>query len=133
MNLEAAIEQEENLTLNQYQQAAIKTAVYRNSVDKIIQRKDVNELLKLLYSVSGLSGEAGELSNKVKKIIRDNEGIIDKETRHRLMLELGDVLWYVSDVASLLNFALSDVASVNLFRLYGRKREGKLKGEGDER
>ncbi len=103
------------LDLNQYQREARKTAVYPVE-------------LGLIYSVLGLTGEAGELANKVKKTIRD--GGIDPD---ELAAELGDVLWYVSAVADNLGFKLEHIAEANLNKLRTRAEKGTLRGSGDDR
>lgn len=84
--------------------------------------------LALAYCALGLTGEAGEYSEKVKKLIRD--GKLDKPLS---LKELGDVLWYVTRSANELGYSLNDVAEVNLVKLGDRKERGVLQGSGDER
>lgn len=86
-----------------------------------------------LEKVLGLSGEAGEAADKVKKIIRDKGGKLSLEDRAAVVKELGDVLWYVANVARYLNVSLSEVAEGNIEKLSSRKQRNKLHGEGDER
>lgn len=86
-----------------------------------------------LEKVLGLAGEAGEVADKVKKIIRDKDGHISEEDRDAIMKELGDVMWYVASVARYLNVSLSEVAEGNIKKLSSRKKRNKLHGEGDER
>ena len=77
-----------------------------------------------MYSVLGLNGEAGEVAEVVKKMIRDKGKQLSEEDRHDLLKELGDVLWYLSKIASKLGFSLEDVARSNLLKLkerYGDK------------
>ena len=81
----------------------------------------------------GLSGEAGEVAEKVKKVIRDKGGEFDDDTRLAICKELGDVLWYVAQIASELNLDLSNVAQGNLDKLADRAKRGKIKGNGDDR
>ncbi len=85
----------------------------------------------LTYAVVGLVGEAGELANKLKKILRGDK--TQAEYRRQMIDELGDVLWYVSAVASELDTDLSGVAHNNLTKLRGRLEADTLKGEGDDR
>ena len=106
--------------LNQYQKEAIKTAVYP-------------EADALLYTVLGLNGEAGELAEKAKKMIRDDAGILYEERRLAMIKELGDVLWYVATTAKELNVTLQEVAQTNVDKLRSRQQRGKLKGSGDDR
>ena len=76
---------------------------------------------------------AGEAADKVKKILRDKGGYASEEDRTALVKELGDVLWYVANVARYLGVSLSDVAEGNIEKLSSRKKRNKLHGEGDER
>ena len=78
-----------------------------------------------MYSVLGLNGEAGEVAEVVKKMIRDKGKKLSEEDKQDLLKELGDILWYLSKVASKLEFSLEDVANANLLKLkerYGDKR-----------
>lgn len=86
-----------------------------------------------LEKVLGLAGEAGEAADKIKKIIRDKNGVASDEDRGAIAKELGDVLWYVAGVARYLNLPLSEVADGNLEKLESRYQRNKLHGEGDER
>ncbi|WCM39583.1 nucleoside triphosphate pyrophosphohydrolase family protein [Thermus antranikianii] len=108
------------MTLNEYQQEAKKTALYP-------------EAYRLLYPTLGLAGEAGELANKVKKILRDHGGNLNQATREDLVAELGDVLWYVAQLATDLGVSLEEVAQGNLAKLRSRLERGKLGGSGDNR
>lgn len=84
--------------------------------------------MALAYTALGLTGESGEYSEKIKKLIRD--GVLDK----RLALaELSDVLWYLTASAKELGHTLQDVAEVNIIKLADRAERGKLRGVGDER
>ena len=78
-------------------------------------------------------GEAGEVADKVKKILRDKNGVFDKDSRDAIKFELGDVLWYISQLSSELGYELEEVASSNLQKLMSRKLRGKIKGSGDNR
>ncbi len=109
------------MDLNQYQQKARTTARYPEVGNNPI------------YPTLGLSGEAGEVADKVKKVIRDKDGLFDKQTKEAIKLELGDVLWYVSQLSSELGFTLEDVGRSNLEKLASRASRGRLSGEGDLR
>jgi NTP pyrophosphatase (non-canonical NTP hydrolase) len=87
----------------------------------------------IIYPVLGLSGEAGEISEKIKKIFRDKKGEISSEDKEMLKLELGDVLWYLTQIASELKVDLEEVAQKNIAKLYSRMERGKLGGSGDKR
>ena len=73
------------------------------------------------------------MAEKVKKVIRDKSGIFDKESKLGIKKELGDVLWYVSNLCTELNFNLEDVALQNLEKLKLRAAKGKIRGSGDDR
>jgi NTP pyrophosphatase (non-canonical NTP hydrolase) len=81
----------------------------------------------------GLAGEAGEVANKVKKVFRDDGGVVSMERALQLEDELGDVLWYVAQVADELHLDLSQIAHKNLSKLASRKERGALAGSGDAR
>ncbi len=86
-----------------------------------------------LEKILGLTGEAGETADKVKKILRDKGGCASEEDRQALIKELGDVLWYVANISRYLGVPLSEVAKGNIDKLSSRKKRNKLHGEGDER
>ncbi len=83
--------------------------------------------------VLGLTGEAGETADKVKKILRDKNGVVSDEDRELLIKELGDVLWYLAAISRYLGVPLSEVAKGNLDKLESRYQRNKLHGEGDKR
>ena len=86
-----------------------------------------------IYPTLGLVGEAGEVAEKVKKVIRDKKGLFDNESKKGLKKELGDVLWYVSNLCTEFNFSLDDIALQNLEKLKLRAAKGKISGSGDDR
>jgi len=87
----------------------------------------------ITYPTLGLANEVGEFTGKIKKILRDKKGIISKEDKEALKGELGDVLWYFTQVCTELGFKLEDVAESNLDKLFSRLKRGKISGEGDNR
>ena len=87
----------------------------------------------VIYPTLGLANEAGEVAGKIKKIFRDKEGMITDSDREALKAELGDVLWYLSQVATELNLVLDDIAEYNIAKLLDRQARGKIQGEGDNR
>lgn len=109
------------MTFEEYQKLSRETAVYPN--------KDNN----FIYPVLGLAGEAGEVAEKIKKVLRDDNGVITDQKREDVKKELGDVLWYIAQVATELNMLLEDVASHNIEKLFLRKERGQLHGDGDNR
>lgn len=109
------------MEFNDYQEKAQKTAVY--PIDA-----------KVIYPVLGLNGEAGEVAEKIKKIIRDkNSDFSNPLDILEIVKELGDCLWYLSNIASNLGVTLDQVAKINLEKLISRKKRKVLKGEGDNR
>jgi NTP pyrophosphatase (non-canonical NTP hydrolase) len=109
------------MELNNYQEMARSTAIYPD------------QGANLVYPALGLCGEAGEVAEKVKKIIRDDAGVITDAKRDVIAAELGDVLWYVAQVAAELDYSLEDIASLNLEKLASRAQRGVLGGSGDSR
>jgi NTP pyrophosphatase (non-canonical NTP hydrolase) len=87
----------------------------------------------LAYPALGLAGEAGEVAEHAKKAIRDDGGEVSDERRAAMAAELGDVLWYVAQLASELGLDLDAVAQANLDKLLSRQRRGVLSGSGDDR
>jgi NTP pyrophosphatase (non-canonical NTP hydrolase) len=85
------------------------------------------------YLVLGLTSEAGEVAGKYKKIIRDNDGQFTQENTDSLLDELGDVLWYCSELATALKTNLAAVAARNVQKLESRAQRGKIAGSGDNR
>jgi NTP pyrophosphatase (non-canonical NTP hydrolase) len=104
-----------------YQKLSRKTAIYPN--------KDKN----FIYPTLGLAGESGEVAEKIKKVIRDNNGVVDDKRKEELKKELGDVLWYLSQIATELNLSLEEVALFNIEKLSSRLERGKISGSGDNR
>jgi NTP pyrophosphatase (non-canonical NTP hydrolase) len=86
-----------------------------------------------LYPTLGLCGEAGEVADKVKKVLRDRGGVFDAQAREDLALELGDVLWYVAQLATELNLELEQIAAANLSKLADRAARNVISGSGDRR
>jgi len=108
------------MDMNAYQAAAKETAVF--PADQGV-----------VYTTLGLASEAGEVADKVKKIIRDSGGVFSDEARESIKKELGDVLWYVSGLAWELGFSLTEVADANITKLSSRFERGKIGGSGDDR
>jgi len=109
------------MTFQEYQEEARKTAIYPN--------KDNN----FVYPTLGLAGEAGEVAEKIKKVIRDGNGIVSEEKKVEITKELGDVLWYVANLAKELGISLEEVAQKNLEKLQSRQQRNELHGSGDNR
>jgi NTP pyrophosphatase (non-canonical NTP hydrolase) len=111
------------MTFNNYQTNASRTAFY----PRVFKNQG------LYYTALGLVGEAGEIANKVKKIMRDNNGNLEELAKADIFDELGDVLWYCASLADELGVNLEDVAKLNLIKLEDRINRGKIQGSGDKR
>lgn len=112
------------LSFNDYQAGTAHTAIYPEA--------GTGSLLALSYVSLGL-GETGEIQGKVKKIIRDSNGIVNDEKRREIGKEIGDVLWYLARLAEELDYPLGYLAQANLTKLSDRKERGVLQGSGDNR
>jgi NTP pyrophosphatase (non-canonical NTP hydrolase) len=106
--------------LSEYQRLSRRTAEYPREA-------------WLAYPALGLAGEAGEVAEHAKKAIRDDAGTVNDERRAAMAKELGDVLWYVAQLASELELDLDSIAEENLEKLLSRQRRGVLSGNGDDR
>ena len=94
------------MNFKEYQEKSRKTALYPDNGSNFI------------YPTLGLAGEAGEVADKIKKVLRDKGGVISEETKKELEKELGDVLWYLSQIASELELSLENVAVKNIEKIY---------------
>jgi NTP pyrophosphatase (non-canonical NTP hydrolase) len=107
--------------ISEYQRRSRATAVYPDAGEN------------LAYPALGLCGEAGEAAEKVKKAMRDDGGVLTDERREALAAELGDVLWYVAQLATEAGLDLGEIAGENLAKLLSRQERGVLQGSGDTR
>ena len=87
----------------------------------------------IVYPTIGLTGEAGEVAEKVKKLCRDHNGVLNDERRTELCKELGDVLWYLAEIARQAGLTLGQVAQANIEKLADRMNRKKINGSGDNR
>jgi len=106
--------------LDMYQQVAKTTAIYPREQ-------------AIIYPTLGLTGEAGEVANKVKKIIRDGSNSKDEKLVSEIKAEIGDCLWYIAVLADDFNIKLSDIASANIEKLALRQKNNTIHGSGDDR
>ena len=113
------------MTFADYDKAAEIFAVYPGS--------GTSNLTAVIYTALGLTGEAGEFADKIKKIMRDSQMTITEERRTSLIAELGDVLWYLSRAAQELDVSLDEVAYQNIQKLESRQARGTINGDGDDR
>ena len=121
-------------TFNEYQKEAVALKISLNKFRKIFPDADdkMINLMGVVYDGLGL-GEAGEVQGKIKKIIRDNGGIITPEATEEIKSELGDTLWYITSMCENLGITLEDVAVKNIEKLHDRQKRGVLGGSGDNR
>lgn len=108
------------MTLNEYQQHALETAIYP-------------EESRIVYPTLGLTGEAGEVADKVKKVIRDSNREFSPEKRLEIVKEIGDVLWYCATLSRDLGYELEEVAQMNVEKLRSRMQRNHISGSGDNR
>jgi NTP pyrophosphatase (non-canonical NTP hydrolase) len=109
------------MNFDEYQNLSRETAIYPDRGNNFI------------YPTLGLAGEAGEVAEKVKKVIRDKNGVMGQESKDYISKELGDVLWYVAQIATELDLSLEEIAKANIAKLQSRKERGSLSGSGDMR
>lgn len=109
------------MTFNEYQIKAKETAIFPDEENRFI------------YATLAMMGEAGEVSEKVKKIWRDKGKVVDDQDREEIKKELGDVLWYMSQLALELKIDFDDVATGNINKLQSRLQRNVLHGAGDNR
>ena len=108
------------MELTDYQISALETAVYP-------------EQYNIIYPALGMAGEAGEVADKVKKVIRDNNSQFTEEKKREIAKEIGDVLWYCAVLAHDIGFSLEEVGRMNIEKLKSRQERGVLSGSGDNR
>jgi NTP pyrophosphatase (non-canonical NTP hydrolase) len=106
--------------LDMYQKVALTTAIYPREQ-------------AIIYPTLGLTGEAGEVANKVKKIIRDGSDSKDEKLVSEIKAEIGDCLWYIAVLADDFDIKLSDIASANIEKLALRQKNNTIHGSGDDR
>lgn len=107
------------MDIDTYQEKAVSTAIYEHDGE-------------IPFLALGLCGEAGEVADKVKKVLRDKGGNYN-EVHHSLALELGDCLWYIANLASAIGYSLSDIACMNNEKVKDRMERGVIHGSGDNR
>jgi NTP pyrophosphatase (non-canonical NTP hydrolase) len=109
------------MEFNDYQKKAKTTAIYPKRENP------------LWYPALGLAGEAGEVADKVKKVMRDHKGKVTETDRRLIVKEMGDVLWYMAMLSVEIGIDLDEIAQTNITKIMSRKRRGKIKGSGDNR
>ena len=112
-------------TFDTYQDWTDNTATYPEAGS--------GSMLALAYLGLGVAGEAGEVADKLKKVLRDSGGVLTNEVRAALIKEIGDVLWYAARLGVELDISMSDIAARNITKLESRLEAGTLGGSGDDR
>lgn len=110
------------INFREYQQGAMSTAIYPGKGQG-----------DWTYPALGLAGETGEISEKLKKALRDDGGRMTDERRAALKKELGDVLWYIAALSTELGLDMQQIAEENLAKLAQRKQNNRIRGDGDDR
>ena len=108
------------MTIQEYQNRALATATY-----------GVGN--KIIYPALGLNGEAGEVAEKIKKVLRDKGGFFDESSKLELAKEIGDCLWYCNALANDIGYSLESVMELNIQKLESRKERNVIHGSGDNR
>ena len=108
------------MTLNEYQQHALETAIYP-------------ENRRIVYPTLGLTGEAGEVADKVRRVIRDGHEEFTDEKKREIVKEIGDVLWYCATLSHDLGYDLEQVAQTNVDKLRSRMERNRIAGSGANR
>lgn len=116
-----------DLNFDEYQLLAAETAVHPGS------DAGYGGIEAIVYLSLGINGEAGEVAEKVKKVLRDKQGKFSQEDKHDLARELGDTLWYLARLSDVLDYSLQEIAQINLDKLKDRKARMVLSGSGDSR
>lgn len=111
------------MDLDEYQKRA-STTDHTTNDDPVFSR---------MYLSMGLAGETGEVIEKMKKVVRNQDGVVTAEKREELKKEMGDVLWYLSQLSKSLGILFNEVAEANLLKLADRAARNVLKSEGDSR
>lgn len=109
------------MTFDEYQIESRKTAQYPD--------KDNN----YLYPVLGLCGESGEVAEKFKKLIRDHNSTLSEEYKAEIKKELGDIVWYIAQIATELGISFEDIAQTNIEKIMSRLERSQINGNGDNR
>ena len=111
------------MDFDEYQKLASRTATFDGKQKEF----------QLMYLTLGIAGESGEIAEKIKKIIRNDDGVISDEKRDALKHEIGDVLWYLSQLARTLGYRFAECAEANVKKLEDRAARGVIKSSGDIR
>jgi len=108
------------MEIKEYQERALATAIY-------------SDKYRIIYPSLGVAGEAGEIADKAKKVLRDNNGVFTDEIKLELAKEVGDVLWYCNALSNDLGYSLTEIMEMNITKLESRMKRNVIGGSGDNR
>jgi NTP pyrophosphatase (non-canonical NTP hydrolase) len=111
------------MDFDEYQKKAAATGFYDTDDKKYV----------MMYLCLGIAGEGGEVIEKIKKVIRNDNGIVSEEKKDAIKKEIGDVLWYLAELSRTLGIPFNEVAEANIEKVMDRKERGVIKSEGDIR
>lgn len=131
------------ISANEYQQLCLKTAIYDKNLKfyPVLglsgESAEVTEkLLEMLYKsmlMMEINSRTGKISEKVKKIYRDKNGLFSEEDRLTIAKELGDLNWYSAVLAHEMGYTLEEIMQMNLDKLKSRQERNVISGSGDDR
>ncbi len=120
----------------EYQERAHATGIYGERIEELVFSRNLDNtrtLLQLSYVISGINGEAGEIADIFKKVMRDDRGMFSQRSAELMRKEVGDTIWYLSELCSVMGWTLAEVMHDNIEKLEDRKERNTLQGSGDER
>jgi NTP pyrophosphatase (non-canonical NTP hydrolase) len=122
---------------NEYQDMTAVTELYSYAANDFLMMADQQPMqavktLSMMYCVIKLNGEAGEFAETFGKAYRNKEFDFNDLTRRYMMLELGDILWYVARLADLMGYKLEDVMDANIRKLQKRQEQNAIANHGGD-
>jgi len=119
------------MDFEQYSKKAHSTAIYPKII--VLRKDGTKKDISWVYPILGLVGEIGEIANKLKKVIRDNNFVLTNQMKEDLEEELGDAFWYFAETIFALKMNSHKIMKNNNKKLASRKKRGKIIGKGDKR
>lgn len=116
------------MNINEYQKQAHSFSAYPSGTVG-----EYKHNAEWIYPALGLAEEAGEVAGKFAKTVRDNDGVISNDRKNEIIKELGDVIWFVAELCTLLNVSMEEVMQKNIDKLTSRKERNVIHGSGDNR
>lgn len=118
-------------TFKEYQAKSVEFDTFDKSYKDSFNRISIDN--SILEKLLGLNGEVGEVTEIIKKAIRDKNSRLGIDDLSNLKKELGDVLWYLTNLSNSLGMSLEDIAKQNYEKLKSRKERNTIHGSGDNR